>query len=225
MELSSFKKKKKKRPVKQERWPRDTGHLEWPGRMGWRPVLVAAGLDPASGAWWGQVRLEGRGSVWRCRLPAQGVLPALERPAGRSPHCKGDRPGWRGKWPHSGPHVGVMGWSPRCGEGACALEHVGGRRGCRPQSESRAQVGSSGQAGRPGAPSWACGSDFNRSCGPTAPSLALDPALLAPQVAPPAAPRGPAASWLAPGVSTPAAHASVPLRCLPLKKEAGATSP
>ena len=144
---------------------------------------------------------------------------------------KGDRPGWRGKWPHSGPRVAVMGRSPCRGKGACALEHVGGRRGCRPQSESRAQVGSSGRDGQPGAPSWARGSDFTPSCGPTAPSLALDSVLLAPQVAPSAASRGPAASWLAPGVSTPAAHAvgplvaSVPLRCLPLKKEAGAASP
>lgn len=98
---------------------------------------------------------------------------------------------------------------------------TGGQRGCRPRSESRAQVGSLGRAGRPGALSGACGSDFTQSFGPTAPSLALDPVLLAPQVAPSATPRGPAVSWLAPGVSTPAAHAvgplvaSVPLRHLP----------
>lgn len=82
MELSSFKKKKK---------TYQTGVVAAPGvawEGGLRSVLVAAGLDPASGACWGRVGLEGRGSVWRCRRPARGVLPALERPAGHSPHCK-----------------------------------------------------------------------------------------------------------------------------------------
>lgn len=206
MELSSFKKKKKK--------THQTGVVAAPGvawEGGLRSVLVAAGLDPASVHAGGGVGLEGRGSVWRCRRPARGVLPALERPAGPFPSLCGDRPGWRGKWPHPGPRVWV------CWAGVLAAGRA--RVYWRPaglQAQVRVQSPGwvLGRAGRPGSASGACGSDFTQSFKPTAPSLALDPVLLA--LSPRRwllHPRGPAVSWLAPGVSTPSCPCGGPSGC------------
>lgn len=114
MELSSFKKKE----------TRQTEAVA----QGHRALGGAAGLEGCTGdqlSWQlaltgqhgaGRVGLEGRGRVWRCRRPAQGVFPALERPVGILFTVKGDRLGWRGKRPHPGPREGVLGQSPSCGE-------------------------------------------------------------------------------------------------------------
>ena len=125
-------------------------------------------------------------------------------------------------------------WAGALAAGRCMHTGVRGRQ---VGLQARVRVQSPGWVlggSQPETPSWAHSSDLTRSCGPTAPSSALHPTLSWPGrrlfLCPPQ--RGPAACWLPPGVSTPAAHtvgplvASALLRLLPLKnEEAGAMSP
>lgn len=165
---------------------------------------MAAGLDPASGACWGRVGLEGRGSVWRCRRPARV---SSQPPRGRRAiplTVKGDRRLER-EMATSRALCGCAGLeSPQRGGRAVYWRPAAAGPGPSPEPRLGPGAGRFGLERFPGPAALT-------SLSPSAhrPLLALDPVLLAPQVAPSATPEALQCPGWPPGLRT-----QLPMRAL-----------